>query len=278
MPLARSPYLTVPDERDLLAEGEQFDPEIYAPKPPPAPPAPVAPPPKPQGGVQTAPKRTYAPEVEKWRPEVSKYDWDADKALYVISGESGGSTSIRGDGGLAKGGFQSHYEPGDTIEEQVADAYRLYKADKAAGGTGFGDWGEGRTYQGKKFGALGHNPYPGTAAEGVTITNRPMTQEETQRGGVMVEVERLAKAGKLDQAAKLAKENGIDAEGRGFWKSVLGEKVGGQAARATPDWLKDAYGKVGNLAELTPPGAVLAAKSMTTVDPVESPKPSGVIA
>lgn len=105
----------------------------------------------------------------KLRELVSQYDWPVDKVLYVIRGdgqnsygESNGNTDAVGDGGHSIGLFQSQYIPaGSSAEQQVADAYRLYKADLSNGGTGFGDWGEGRLYQGKPFGALGNHPYPG---------------------------------------------------------------------------------------------------------------------
>ena len=88
-----------------------------------------------------------------------------DKVLYVIQGESGGDPEAVGDGGSAYGLFQSHYiSPGTSIEDQFKDARRLYDARVKAGGSGFEDWGENNLYEGKKFGALGNNPYPGGAS------------------------------------------------------------------------------------------------------------------
>lgn len=103
----------------------------------------------------------YPPQVEQWRSMAEKYfPGEVDKILYLINGESGGNPTIKGDGGLAHGLFQSHYTTG-TPEEQFKDARRLYDADKANGGTGYGDWGEGRLYNGQPFGALGRAPYGG---------------------------------------------------------------------------------------------------------------------
>lgn len=100
------------------------------------------------------------------------------KVLYIIQNESGGNSEIPGDGGAAYGLFQSHYiPPGTSIEQQFADAQRLYKADLANGGTGFGDWGEGRTYNGQPFGALGNNPYPGSIS---TVTKPPTSSSAFQ--------------------------------------------------------------------------------------------------
>lgn len=102
--------------------------------------------------------------AEQYRGKIAKL-WPADlvdKVLYLISGESGGRADAVGDGGAAYGLFQSHYvRPGASVDEQIADAHRLWKADLANGGTGFGDWGEGRLYEGKPFGALGNHPYSG---------------------------------------------------------------------------------------------------------------------
>lgn len=87
---------------------------------------------------------------------------NANKWLYLINGESGGNPTAVGDGGAAYGLFQSHYiPPGTPVEQQFQDAARLYRNDLANGGTGFGDWGEGRTYNGQPFGALGNHPYSG---------------------------------------------------------------------------------------------------------------------
>ena len=107
---------------------------------------------------------TYSAAVEQWRPLAEKHFPPelVDKVLYLINGESGGDPGAVGDGGAANGLFQSHYiGKGTTPDQQFADALRLYTADKANGGTGFGDWGEGRLYQGKPFGALGNHPYGG---------------------------------------------------------------------------------------------------------------------
>lgn len=107
-------------------------------------------------------------------------DENPDKVLWVVSHESGGDTASVGDGGVAHGLFQSHYvTPGASAEQQFEEAASLYNSDKANGGTGWGDWGEGRLYQGKPFGSLGNNPYPGSGI--VPIPNaRPGDYSPTQ--------------------------------------------------------------------------------------------------
>jgi hypothetical protein len=120
----------------------------------------------------------YSPSVEKWRPLAEKYFPPdvVDKVLYVINGESGGNATIPGDGGAAYGLFQSHYiKPGASPDAQFADAARLYKANLQNGGTGFGDWGEGTTYQGKPFGSLGNHPYGGSPVTSSTTSSPSST-------------------------------------------------------------------------------------------------------
>lgn len=104
-----------------------------------------------------------------------------DKVMYLINGESGGNPEAVGDSGAAYGLFQSHYVPkGSTVDEQIADAHRLYQADLANGGTGFGDWGEGRLYNGKPFGALGNNPYQGGSnTQSVKNASAPLANNVT---------------------------------------------------------------------------------------------------
>lgn len=111
---------------------------------------------KPDGGLRALAAK-YFPGLE-------------DKILYLINGESGGNAQAVGDGGAAYGLFQSHYiKPGTSVEDQFKDARRLYDARVRAGGSGFEDWGENNLFEGKKFGALGNNPYPGDSNEGRTI-------------------------------------------------------------------------------------------------------------
>lgn len=128
----------------------------------------------------------YPANVERWRPIVAKYfrPEDVDKALYVINGESGGNPTIAGDGGHSIGLFQMNMAGGlgtGSTASQLSDPeYNIKLAAQAVyGGSGWGPWGEGTSYQGKKFGALGNNPYPGTNAReeissGVsTVPNAP---------------------------------------------------------------------------------------------------------
>lgn len=110
----------------------------------------------------------YSAQVEQWRQLVSKYfqPEDVDKALYVINGESGGNPSIAGDGGNSIGLFQMNMGGGlgtGSNAKQLSDPeYNIKLAAQAVyGGSGWKPWGEGSTYQGKPFGALGNNPYGG---------------------------------------------------------------------------------------------------------------------
>lgn len=118
------------------------------------------------GSVSIQPK-DYNPSsapVERWRAAVSKYfpKEEVNKALWVVAHESGGNETASGDGGKAVGLFQDqHIAPGTSPEDQIKDAARLYTENKKNGGSGWADWGENNLYQGKKFGALGNNPYPG---------------------------------------------------------------------------------------------------------------------
>lgn len=134
---------------------------------------------------------TVLSEVELRRLATKYFPGLEDKVLYLINGESGGNPEILGDGGAAFGLFQSHYMKNPDPEAQFQDARRLYDADVANGGTGFGDWGEGRLYQGKPFGALGNHPYPGgtgvsgraPTGEGITvpIANKPKGTDDQGR-------------------------------------------------------------------------------------------------
>ncbi len=129
------------------------------------------PPPEPRGPDAPPVLSRYDPSVEQWRsqiwqgmPDSLKSRPDAatllDKTLHAVQGESSGDPGATGDGGIAHGLFQSHYVgAGATPEAQIADAWRLVQGDIAGGGTGFGDWGEGRSYQGQPFGAFGRTPY-----------------------------------------------------------------------------------------------------------------------
>ena len=123
------------------------------------------------GDVTLGRERTsYPPEVERWRATVAKYfrPEDVDKALYVIAHESGGNPDVPGDGGHAIGLFQ-HNDGGlasgrDLQALRNPEANIALAAEAVYGGQGWGPWGEGRTYKGQPFGALGRYPYTGTAA------------------------------------------------------------------------------------------------------------------
>lgn len=124
----------------------------------------AAPPPAaPQPAVSAPTSRSYSPDVERWRPLVSRYfrPEDVDKALYVISGESGGDPTIRNrEGSGATGLFQImpfHGVKATDPEESVK------WAAKQVSSHGWTDWGEGVTYQGKPFGILGLAPYGGSS-------------------------------------------------------------------------------------------------------------------
>lgn len=111
----------------------------------------------------------FPPAVERWRSTVAKYFPPelVDKALYVIQGESGGDPNAVGDGGSARGLFQIQDSRNfssrpdaaflDNPENNIAYAAQQLGA---AGGN-WSAWGEGTTFNGKPFGALGNNPYPG---------------------------------------------------------------------------------------------------------------------
>ena len=145
------------------------------------------------------------PESELRRLAAKYFPGLEDKVLYLINGESGGNAEILGDGGSSYGLFQNQHIPkGTGVEEQFAAARRLYDADKANGGTGFGDWGEGRLYQGKPFGALGNHPYPGDSG---TNARTPTS------GGITVPKPNVS---------------GTDAEGKWTIPSWAGGKLPGQ--------------------------------------------------
>lgn len=115
----------------------------------------------------------YEPLVERWRglasstmpPELAGRP-DAgqllDKYLYAIKGESSGEPTAQNPTSTAHGLVGNLRERTDDPETQLRNGWGLVASDLQNGGTGFGDWGEGRLYQGQPFGSLGENPYPGT--------------------------------------------------------------------------------------------------------------------
>ncbi len=107
--------------------------------------------------------------VERWRPLVEKYFPPelVDKALYVISYESGGNPKAAGDGGAARGLFQiqdsrnfSSRPNADYLDDPENNIKYAAQSLGAASGK-WTDWGEGSSYNGQAFGALGNHPYPG---------------------------------------------------------------------------------------------------------------------
>ena len=120
----------------------------------------------------------FSANVERWRTKLTAaFDRAGipralngvsliDKGLHVIQHESAGDPGAIGDGGIAIGLAQSHYIPkGTSPEQQLMDMARLVAENPVQ----WTHWGEGVTYQGKPFGALGNVPYrpvPGPASTG----------------------------------------------------------------------------------------------------------------
>lgn len=110
--------------------------------------------------------------VEQWRPAVRQYfrPEDVDKALWVINYESSGNPAAMGDGGSSQGLFQLNTR-GVGAGMSAAHRFNPYKNIEAAakavyGGQGWKPWGENNLHNGKKFGALGNHPFPGSQASG----------------------------------------------------------------------------------------------------------------
>jgi hypothetical protein len=115
----------------------------------------------------------YPPAVERWRPLVEKYfrGSDVEKALYVIQHESGGNPSIKASvpseqsWGLFQANIGGGLGTGYTVEQLKDPETNIRIAAQAVyGGSGWSPWGEGVTYKGQKFGALGNNPYPSNSS------------------------------------------------------------------------------------------------------------------
>lgn len=137
----------------------------------------------------------YPPEVERWRSTVAKYfrPEDVDKALWVIQHESGGNPGAVGDGGAARGLFQIQdsrnfaNRPGAEYLDNPENNIRYAAQELGAGSGNWGAWGEGTSYNGKPFGALGNNPYPGSNAS--TSGGYP-SAPSTGSGGTMYDENR----------------------------------------------------------------------------------------
>lgn len=135
----------------------------------------------------------YSAAVEQWRPLVAKY-FPAelvDKALYVIQGESGGNPSIAGDGGAARGLFQIQdsrnfaSRPSAAYLDDPENNIRFAAQQLGAAQGRWSDWGEGSSYNGQPFGALGNNPYPGGGGSsgGAPLGGRASTSAGITFGG-----------------------------------------------------------------------------------------------
>lgn len=106
-----------------------------------------------------------------------------DKALYVINGESGGNPQASGDGGSSLGLFQIHKIHGFDEQTRMDPEENIRIAAQVLGAAkgNWKPWGEGTTYKGNAFGALGNNPYEGTNQVGssgnpsVDVLNKPPT-------------------------------------------------------------------------------------------------------
>lgn len=80
----------------------------------------------PTAGSPYAGQSTFSPEVEQWRQLVSQYfrPEDVNKALYIISKESGGVSQVQHGGGPGTGLFQVEhggYWPGRPSQQELLD-------------------------------------------------------------------------------------------------------------------------------------------------------------
>ena len=125
--------------------------------------------------------RVYPAAVERWRPLLEAYLSDpalVDKALWVIMHESGGDPNNPGDGGRARGLFQIQDKtafanrPDAAWLDDPANNIRYAIEQLGIGQGNFSAWGENNTDNGKKFGALGNNPYPGYGDQHTGMTLR----------------------------------------------------------------------------------------------------------
>ena len=179
----------------------------------------------------------YSANVEKWRPIVEKYfkPEDVDKALYVISGESGGNPLASGDGGSSIGLFQMNMSgglgTGSTAEQLQDPEYNIKLAAQAVyGGSGWGPWGEGRLYEGKPFGALGNNPYPGstnarTPVGGAISQIQSQTEPVTDNRKLIKGLPRVQDFGKTvpkqpDRTYGYVPTGDFDADTSAYWEAA----------------------------------------------------------
>jgi len=195
-------------------------------------------------GTTTATTKYKTQPVEQWRDPVSKVfpASEVTKMLWVIQHESGGNSQAVGDGGAAYGLFQDQHIPsGSSVDTQLQNAFKLYTANKAAGGTGYGDWGEGTTYNGQKFGALGNNPYPGDAAalaylasaKGSTASGTAGSTTKKSTGTSTVKKASTAKVAKIDYASRIKATNASNLKYDTALRNLLkGKKITRKVAKA----------------------------------------------
>ena len=186
-----------------------------------------------QTGTTTASKpRTYSASVERWRPLVEQY-FPAelvDKALYVINYESGGNPLASGDGGMSIGLFQIQSDErfaGRPTKEQLADPeFNIKDAAQALGAASgkWADWGEGTSYEGKPFGALGNHPYDSiTASKGGAVPPPP-------RDAIDMWIDANAKGWQKGQISKVGDDH---------WMEVTGPKGERSFVKLNPTFYPD---------------------------------------
>ncbi|MFA5936493.1 MAG: transglycosylase SLT domain-containing protein [Candidatus Paceibacterota bacterium] len=135
----------------------------------------------------------YPPAVEQWRPLVAKY-FPAnlvDKALHVIMYESSGNPNAVGDGGAARGLFQIQdsrnfsSRPSAAYLDNAENNIRYAAQELGAASGKWTDWGEGSSYNGQPFGALGNHPYEGGggSSDGTPLGGRAQTSAGITFGG-----------------------------------------------------------------------------------------------
>ena len=156
-----------------------------------------------------------------------------DKALWVIQHESGGNPGAVGDGGAARGLFQIQDKRNfasrpdaaylDNPENNIKYAAQVLGAAKGK----WSDWGEGSTYQGKKFGALGNHPYPGGAVNG----RASIADSLGNTGGTS-----MPDQGTTDPMAALLEQ-------------LLGGGGGGGSTPSQPAWMTQIGSKIDSLYE-----------------------------
>lgn len=176
----------------------------------------------------------FPPNAERWRGLIRQILIESgadpsltDKTLWTLNGESGGDPNARGDGGIAVGLFQIQARPewGRPSVEWLLNPennirYAIQQLGIANGD--FSAWGEGVTYNGQVFGALGHNPFPGEngradTAGGITFGEGGATPMAVTK--VLRPADYLG-AGATDQWGNRAFE---DSAGNIYWLNAAGQ-------------------------------------------------------